>query len=79
MEYDVILFGDVDPRQFSDAQLQLVSDFVAKRGGGFGMISGPRYSPQAFKNTAIEPILPVIISRVETEENPATKQAESPD
>src|SRR5439155_2543116 len=28
MAYDVVLFGDVDPRQFSDAQLQLVSDFV---------------------------------------------------
>jgi uncharacterized membrane protein len=71
MDYDVVLFGDVDPRQFSDAQLQLIADFVAKRGGGFGMIAGPRWSPQAFKNTAIEPILPVMISRVEADENPA--------
>src|SRR5439155_9854570 len=47
-QYDVVLFGDVDPRQFSDSQLQLVSDFVNKRGGGFGMVAGPRYSPQAF-------------------------------
>lgn len=72
MQYDVVLFGDVDPRQFSDAQLQLVADFVSKRGGGFGMIAGPKYSPQAFKNTAIEPILPVLIAKTETEENPAT-------
>src|SRR5207247_7769156 len=28
MAYDVVLFGDVDPRQFSDAQLQLVNEFV---------------------------------------------------
>ncbi len=68
MDYDVVLFGDVDPRQFSDAQLQLVSDFVAKRGGGFGMIAGPRWSPQSYKNTAIEPILPVGIARVEPED-----------
>src|SRR5439155_25110500 len=72
MDYDVVLFGDVDPRQFSDAQLQLVSDFVAKKGGGFGMIAGTKFSPQAFKNTAIEPLLPVIISHVETEENRPT-------
>ena len=62
MEYDVVLFGDVDPRQFSDAQLQLVSDFVSKNGGGFGMVSGPRWSPHAFRHTAIEPILPVTLA-----------------
>ena len=72
MEYDVILFGDVDPRQFSDSQLQLVNDFVNKRGGGFGMIAGQKYSPQAFRNTAIEPILPVVISRVEADSDSAT-------
>src|SRR5207237_10164805 len=42
MDYDVVLFGDVDPRQFSDAQLQLVADFVNRRGGGVGMGAGPR-------------------------------------
>src|SRR5688500_15386647 len=71
-EYDVVLFGDVDPRQFSDSQMQLVADFVNKRGGGFGMIAGPQFAPQAFRNTAIEPLLPVVISRVETEIDPPT-------
>ena len=69
MTYDVVLFGDVDPRQFSDRQLQLVSEFVAKKAGGFGMVAGPRWSPQAYKNTPIEQILPVSIAKVETEEN----------
>ena len=68
MDYDVILFGDVDPRQFSDSQLQLVNDFVAKKGGGFGMIAGPRWSPAQFKNTPIEAILPVNISKVEPDD-----------
>ncbi len=63
LTYDVVLFGDVDPRQFTDAQLQLVADFVARKGGGFGMVAGARWSPQAFRMTPIEPILPVIISR----------------
>jgi uncharacterized membrane protein len=71
LEYDVVLFGDVDPRQFSDAQLQLVADFVNKRGGGFGMVAGPRWSPQAYKGTAIEPILPVNISRTQPDEGAA--------
>jgi uncharacterized membrane protein len=69
LQYDVVVFGDVDPRQFSDRQLQLVSDFVAKRGGGFGMVAGPRYSPKAYRNTAIEPILPVNITRLPPEDS----------
>jgi uncharacterized membrane protein len=72
MDYDVVLLGDVDPRQFSDAQLQLIADFVNRRGGGLGMIAGPKWSPQAFKNTPIEAMLPVSISRVEGEESPPT-------
>ncbi len=69
MAYDVVLFGDVDPQQqFSDAQLQLVADFVSKKAGGFGMVAGPRFSPQKYRNTAIEPILPVDISRVQIDD-----------
>lgn len=64
LQYDVLILGDVDPRQFSDNQLQLIADFVGKRGGGFGMIAGPRFSPQAYRNTAIEMLLPVDITRV---------------
>lgn len=67
LEYDVVLFGDVDPRQFTDAQIQLVHDFVARKGGGFGMIAGPRWSPQAFRDTPIESVLPVMIGRIEQE------------
>lgn len=68
MEYDVVVFGDVEPRQFTDNQLQLVADFVSKRGGGFGMIAGPKWSPHAFRNTAIEPLLPVSIAQVDVDE-----------
>jgi uncharacterized membrane protein len=63
LAYDVLLLGDVDPRQFTDGQLQLISDFVARRGGGFGMVAGPRFSPSAYRNTVIEQLLPVDISR----------------
>jgi uncharacterized membrane protein len=68
-DYDVVILGDVDPRQFTDEQLQMISDFVSKKGGGFAMVAGPRWSPQAFRNTPIEPVLPVIISHVETDDS----------
>ena len=64
MSFDVVLFGDVEPRQFTDRQLQLVADFVAHHGGGFGMIAGPQSSPAAYRNTPIESVLPVNISHV---------------
>jgi len=68
MPYDVVLFGDVDPRQFTDRQLQLVNDFVNKRGGGFGMVAGPRFSPLTYRNSPLEAILPVNITRVQVDD-----------
>jgi len=68
MPYDVVLFGDVDPREFTDRQLQLVADFVEKRGGGFGMVAGPRWSPIAYRNSPLESVLPVNISHVQPED-----------
>ena len=64
MKYDVVLFGDVEPRLFDDTQLQLISDFVDKNGGGFGMVAGPRFSPVEYRNTPIEAVLPVNIAHV---------------
>jgi uncharacterized membrane protein len=68
MPYDVVLFGDVDPREFTDRQLQLIADFVEKRGGGFGMIAGPRWSPIAYRNSPLEAVLPVNINRVQPDD-----------
>jgi uncharacterized membrane protein len=68
MPYDVVLFGDVEPRQFTDNQLQLISDFVSRKGGGFGMIAGPQVTPAAYRNTPIEAILPVNITHVQPED-----------
>jgi uncharacterized membrane protein len=64
MDYDVVVLGDVDPRYFTDSQLQLINEFV-NRGGGFEMVAGERYAPQAYRNTPIEALLPVTLSHVE--------------
>lgn len=65
LEYDAVVFGDVDPRQFTNNQLLMVNDFVAKKGGGFGMVAGPRWSPVKFRGTPLEAVLPVNINDVE--------------
>ena len=70
LDYDVIVLGDVDPRQFTDAQLQMIADFVSKKGGGFAMVAGPRWSPQSYRGTPIESLLPVIITHIESSDTP---------
>jgi hypothetical protein len=59
--YDVILWGDVDPRdkKIGERVLEQVADFVRERGGGLLMIAGPRYSPQAYADTPLRDVLPV--------------------
>jgi uncharacterized membrane protein len=68
LEYDVVLIGDVDPREFSDNQLQLLSDYVGRRAGGLGMVAGPLFSPAAWKGTPVEAILPVDVTRSASED-----------
>jgi uncharacterized membrane protein len=58
--YDVLLLGDVDPDYFSAAQEKMILRFVGRYGGGFGMIAGPDYSPDAYRHTPLAPLLPVI-------------------
>jgi hypothetical protein len=59
-EYNVILFGDVNPDDPKiKGRLKDLADFVRERGGGFLMIAGQEYSPVAYKDTALEAILPV--------------------
>lgn len=70
LQYDVVLIGDVDPRQFTDAQLQCLRDFVMKKGGGLGMIAGPKFSPAAWRGTPVETALPVDIASASPDERP---------
>jgi uncharacterized membrane protein len=74
MEYDAVLFGDVDPRNFAEAQLMMVQEFVAEKNGGFGMVAGPRWAPYMYRNTPVEAILPVTIARsAPSESGPMTE------
>ena len=54
--YDVVLFGDVDPRGgwLTNTQMQLLLEHVAREGGGFALVGGERFAPHRFRGTALE-------------------------
>jgi hypothetical protein len=61
--YDVVIFGDVDPKDKRvEKNLQHLADFVRERGGGFLMIAGERYSPHAYKDSALRDVLPIEVT-----------------
>lgn len=72
--FDVVIFGDVDPRGdwLSSRQVEMLLDWVGGRGGGFLMIAGPRRSPQAYLGTSIEKLIPV---RIEPRTAPPADEA----
>ncbi len=72
-EYDVLLFGDVNPAFLSVGVMQNIADFVEKKGGGAVFIAGPLYTPLAYRHTPIAPLLPVDL---ETATTPAGDQAD---
>ncbi|MBU0716666.1 MAG: hypothetical protein KJ749_00320 [Planctomycetes bacterium] len=62
--YDVVLFGDVDPRAgwLTQAQMKMLLDYVGYRGGGFGLLAGERAAPGRFRGTPLEKLVPVRIA-----------------
>ncbi len=61
--YDVVLFGDMDPRGgwLTAAQMNMLLDFVGNEGGGFGLIAGERAVPHRYLGTPLEKLIPVSI------------------
>ena len=59
-EYKGIVLGNVESSFLSYAQMELIKEFVAKRGGGFMMLGGPAsFASGAYQSTPIESLLPV--------------------
>jgi hypothetical protein len=44
-EYDVLVIGDLDPRLLPRSTWQNVQAFVAEKGGGIVLLSGPKFMP----------------------------------
>jgi uncharacterized membrane protein len=63
-EYEGIVFGSIESSFFSYSQMEMVRDFVNKRGGGFLMLGGSSsFAAGRYQNTPIEEILPVWLER----------------
>jgi hypothetical protein len=62
--YDVLIFGDVNPALLSPSIMQNIYEFVTVRGGGVIFMAGPRYTPLAFRDTPLAPLLPMSLDTV---------------
>lgn len=58
-KYDLVVFGDVDPKFISASQIDNLNEFVSKFGGALVMVAGKRFSPAAYRRSVMEKMLPV--------------------
>ncbi len=60
LEFDVILYGDVDPGRLGPDAAKNIEAFVGEFGGGLIFLSGTTYNPRSFANTPLAALLPVV-------------------
>lgn len=58
-EYDVIIFGDVNPSFLSASVMNNIHAFVTEKGGGLVFMAGPRFTPLNYRQTPLTDLLPV--------------------
>ncbi len=62
--YRGIILGSIEAGAFTGDQLQMISEFVDRRGGGLLMLGGPRaFAEGGYAGTAVADVLPVLIDR----------------
>jgi uncharacterized membrane protein len=72
-KYKGLILGSVEAAIFSGDQLQMISDFVDRRGGGLLMIGGPRaFGEGGYGGTPVADALPLLI-------DPRTRASEPDD
>ncbi|MFI4892901.1 MAG: hypothetical protein ACIAQ0_05620 [Phycisphaerales bacterium JB058] len=59
---DVIVIGDVRADLFTTSQLEQIHDLVALRGAGILWIAGPSATPDSWRGTPLEPLLPITLA-----------------
>ncbi len=65
-QYDVLIFGDVNPTFLSRSMMENIRAFVEERGGGVIFMAGPRYTPQAYRDTPLAALFPVDLNTIVT-------------
>lgn len=84
-EFDIIIFGEIPPNEFSIKEQNWVVEFVNQRGGGILFIDGPRQKLRHYKNSELHPLFslfpvswldngPVLLSPTSFHQPAAAKQ-----
>lgn len=71
-EYDVVIFGDLNPAYLSSGVLDNLRTFVRDKGGGLIMVAGTAHNPLAYRQTPLESLLPVQLDGVRVPDPEAT-------
>lgn len=58
---DVLFLGDMPADSLQPMFCEMVKEFVSVMGGGLVVIAGPRFGPQALRDTPLADMLPVLI------------------
>ncbi len=61
LEFDVIVYGDVDPGRLGPDAAKNIEAFVTEFGGGIVFISGMTSNPRTLANTPLANLLPAIV------------------
>ncbi|MEI8341285.1 MAG: hypothetical protein WCH43_07080 [Verrucomicrobiota bacterium] len=56
---EIIILGDVDPKELGETRMKLINEWVSDMGGGLIFLSGPKNNPLRYAGTPLEPLLPV--------------------
>jgi uncharacterized membrane protein len=60
--YRALVLGSIEAAAFTGDQLQMIADFVDRRGGGLLMLGGPRaFAEGRYAGTPIADVLPVVL------------------
>jgi hypothetical protein len=65
-KFDFIIIGDVDPRYLPPDTMNNLYDFVSKIGGSLACVAGRKFDPAAYKDTALEKLLPIELKAFDT-------------
>jgi hypothetical protein len=60
--FDVVVLGDLRADLLTEEQQEQIRDLVAERGAGLLWIAGPGATPQSWRGTPLEPLLPITLS-----------------
>lgn len=63
-QYDVLIFGDVNPSYLSSSALENLREFVRDRGKGLLFVAGPHHNPISYRGTPLEALLPIELDGV---------------